>query len=97
MVESHDKHPTRIHYLPHHAVVRQEKETTKVRIVYDALARAQGPSLNDCLHTGPKFNQKILEILLCFRSFPVAWTADIEKAFLMISMSPDDRDALCFL
>ena len=83
MVESHDKHPTRIHNLLYHAVVRQEKETTKVRIGYDASARAQGPSLNDCLHTGPKFNQKILEISLRFRSFPVAWTADIEKAFLM--------------
>ena len=97
MVEQHDKNPTRIHYLPHHAVIRQEKETTKVRIVYDASARAQGPSLNDCLHTGPKFNQNILEIFLRFRSFPVAWTADIEKAFLMIAMSPDDRDALRFL
>ena len=41
-----------------------------------------------------KFN---LEILLRFRSYPVAWTADIEKAFLMISISPDDRDALRFL
>ena len=96
MVESHDKHPSRIHYLLHHAVVRQEKETTKVRIVDDASARAQGPSLNDCLHTGPKFNQKILQILLLFRSFPVAWTAHIEKAFLMISMSPNYRDALRF-
>ena len=96
-MEQHNGHSTRVHYLPHHAVIRQDKDTTKVRIVYDASARAQGPSLNDCLHTRPKFNQKILEILLRFCSYPVAWTADIENAFLMISMSPGDRDALCFL
>ena len=87
----------RTHYLPHHAVVRHDKETTKVRIVYDASARAKGPSLNDCLHTGPKFNQKILEILIRLRSYPVAWIADIEKAFLMIAMSQEDRDVLRFL
>jgi len=27
--------------------------------------------LNDCLHTGPKFNQRILEVLLRFQSYPV--------------------------
>ena len=53
--------------------------------------------MNDYLHTGPKFNQKILEILLRFPSYPVALTADIKKAFLMISMSPGDRGALRFL
>ena len=66
-------------------------------MVYDASARASGPSLNDCLHTGPKFNQKILEILLRFRCYPVAFIADIEKAFLMISVNPDDREVLRFL
>jgi hypothetical protein len=86
-----------IHYLPHHAVIRQDKETTKVRVVYDASARSSGPSLNDCLYTGPKFNQRILEILLRFRSYPVAFIADIEKAFLMISVNPRDRDVLRFL
>ena len=84
-------------HLPHHAVIRQDKETTKVRVVYDASARSSGPSLNDCLHTGPKFNQRILEILLRFRSYPVAFIADIEKAFLMISVNPKDRDVLRFL
>ena len=39
-------------YLPHRTVVREEAETTKLRIVYDASARAHSntPSLNECLH-----------------------------------------------
>ena len=75
----------KMHYLPHHAVFRHDRHTTKVRVVYDASARSSGPSLNDCLYTGPKFNQKIPDILLRFRTHRVALTADIEKAFLVIS------------
>ena len=88
--------PGRVHYLPHHTVIRWDKQTTKVRVVYDASSSAVGPSLNNCLHTGPKYNQ-ILEILIRFRMYPVAVVADIEKAFLMISVDPRDRDFLTFL
>ena len=44
--------------LSHHSVMRQEAETTKVRIVYDGLTRENQsvPSLNDCLETGPLHN-----------------------------------------
>ena len=86
-----------VHYLPHHAVIRQDKMTTKVRVVYDASAKTAGPSLNECLFTGPKFEQRILDILLRFRSYPIALTADIEKAFLMISVSEKDQNVLRFL
>ena len=47
-----------VHYLPHHAVICQDKSTTRLRIVYDASAKsARNPSLNDCLLKGPSLNQ----------------------------------------
>ena len=86
-----------IHYLPHHAVVRQDKTTTKLRIVYDASAKTTGPSLNECLYTGPSFGQSIFDILVRFWYHSIVVAGDIEKAFLMVSMSKEDRDALRFL
>ena len=65
--------------------------------MYDASTKSTGCSLNECLHVGPQFEQRILDILLRFRTYPVALTADIEKAFLMVSISEEDRDALRFL
>ena len=76
-----------VHYLPHHAVIRRDKASTKLHIVYDASAQSSGPSLNDCLDPGPKFNQKILDILTRFRVHKVAIIAYIEKAFLIIRVS----------
>ena len=89
--------PGATHYIPHHAVIRQDKSTTKLRIVYDASAKQDGPSLNDCLHAGPKFGQNIMDIILRFRVHKVALTADIEKAFLMVSVAEKDRNVLRFL
>ena len=97
VVPSGESRSALTHYLPHHAVVRRDKSTTKLRIVYDASARSDGPSLNDCLHKGPKFNQLILDLLLRFRSYRVALTADVEKAFLMIAVDDKDRDVLRFI
>ena len=90
--------PKTTHYLPHHAVVRRNKATTKVRVVYDASAkRGNSPSLNECLRKGPKFNQLIFDLLIRFRSYKIALTADLEKAFLMVSIDEADRDVLRFI
>ena len=34
------------HYIPHHLDTREDKNTSKVRIVFDVSAKIEGPSLN---------------------------------------------------
>ena len=87
----------RIYYLPHHAVVREDKATSKVCIVYDTSARSTGSSLNDDLHTGPSFGQYIFDILLRFRVHTVTLAGDIEKAFLMLEVDERYHDVLRYL
>jgi len=86
-----------LHNLPHHCVVREDKTTTKLCIVYNVSARENGSALNDCLHTGPSLLPDILDILIRFRLQPVALVADIGKAFLVIAVREEDRDVLRFL
>ena len=82
----------RVHYLPHHGVVRQDNFKA-----YDASAKMKSPSLNDCLYMGPNFGQSIFDIFLRFRFHQIALAGDIEKAFLMVSVQEKDRDSLRFL
>ncbi|XP_064470107.1 uncharacterized protein LOC135384853 [Ornithodoros turicata] len=87
-----------IYYMPHHAVIRRDRETTKVRIVFDASSKSSGAiSLNEALHAGPNLNPDVLDLLLQFRAYQIALTADVEKAFLQIVLDPQDRDSLRFL
>ena len=40
--ESDGNSPGQVHYLPHKEVVKNDKDTTKLRVVYDALAKNNG-------------------------------------------------------
>ena len=93
------KKVNQIYYLLHHDVIRQDKDTMKLQIVYDASARASPcqPSLNDCLYSGPSLNELIIYVLMCFCYHRVALVSDVEKAFLMVSVEEKDRDCLRFL
>ncbi|XP_064464132.1 uncharacterized protein LOC135375332 [Ornithodoros turicata] len=87
-----------LYYMAHHAVIRRDRETTKVRIVFDASSKAPGClSLNETLHAGPNLSPDVLELLLQFRAFRIAVTPDVEKAFLQILLEEADRDWLRFL
>jgi len=85
-------------YLPHHGVVRQDKETKKLCIVFDGSAKTKSNvSLNDCLAEGPNHTPLVFHILLRFRAFCVGPVADVEKAFHQISIENRDRDMLHYL
>ncbi|XP_066910124.1 uncharacterized protein [Clytia hemisphaerica] len=87
------------HYLPHRPVVREDKQSTKVRIVFDASCKSYkgGESLNDTLNPGPSITELLGDVLLRFRSYNYAFTADIEKAFLQIGVTPENRDFVRFI
>ena len=86
-----------MHYLPHHPVIRTDKSTSRVRIVYDASAKRDCLSLNDCLETGPSTLPQIIDILLRFRLNKIALISDIKQAFLNVSIPKLDRGFLRFL
>ena len=86
------------HYIPHSGVLKEDRKTTKVRVVYDASSKLAGEiSLNECLHSGPNLLPLIFDVLLRFRLNKIALIGDLEKAFLHISINPDQRNLLRFL
>ena len=78
-------------FLPHFPVIRQDRATTKIRLVFDAAAKYQGRSLNDELYPGPSICSDLIEILLGFRRHPIALTGDVEEMFLQVKLATADK------
>jgi len=89
----------RVRYLPHHGVLKENSETTKLRIVLDASAKSSIAdfSLNDSMKSCQNLLPTLVSVLLRFRQWPFALSGDVRKAFLQIEVHPDDRDSLRFL
>ena len=90
---------TSAHYLPHHAEIKSGRESTKTRIVFDALAKSDKnePSLNDILYNGPCLLPLIEDVLLKFRLGRIGVVADMQQVFLQISVNECHRNYLRFL
>lgn len=91
-----ERSPKRTWYLPHFAVFNPMKPD-KLRVVHDAAAKTRGTSLNDQLLTGPDLLQSLPGVIMRFRQYPIAVTADISEMFMQIHIRPEDRDALRYL
>ena len=82
-------------YLPHHPVISPSK--SKIRVVFDCAAKHQRVALNNKVLQGPDLTNNLLGILLRFRQYPVAVSADIEAMFHQVMVPMEDRDALRYL
>ena len=97
-VDTDNEDPKLLTYLPHREVIREDKQSTKVRVVFDASAKSPGSvSLNDVLYKGPCLNSDLFRLLIKFRSYRFGLVADIEKAYLQINVAEKHRDLLRFL
>ncbi|XP_074649022.1 uncharacterized protein LOC141904335 [Tubulanus polymorphus] len=82
-------------YLPHHAVRHPRKQ--KLRVVFNGAAKYQGVCLNDVLMQGPDLTNNLIGVLLRFRQWPVAVSADIESMFYQVRVPKEDSNLLRFL
>ncbi|CAK1584895.1 unnamed protein product [Parnassius mnemosyne] len=87
-----DNLPRKMHFIPHHGVLRESSTTTKLRVVFNASSpTSSGVSLNNIQMVGPVVQDDLLYILLRFRLHKYVLTADVEKMYRQIVIHPDDR------
>ncbi|XP_075150364.1 uncharacterized protein LOC142224476 [Haematobia irritans] len=80
------------YYLPHHAVVRPEHRSTKVRVVFNASRKTKsGVSLNNVLYTGPTLQTDLISTILNWRRYKFVFSGDIQKMYRQIKVHPADR------
>lgn len=86
------KRPLFGNYLPHHAVIRNHSETTKLRVVFDASCKTtSGKSFNDIQLVGPVVQDDLFSILVRFRQNAFVVTGDIEKMYRQIEVDCSQR------
>ena len=85
------------HYIAYHPVFREDKKTIKLRIVFDASPKENRPNLNEVLYKGPQLTPLIFDIHIRLRTYTIALTSDIEKAFHQVSVHEKDRIFEVFL
>ena len=83
--------------MPHFPVVKTDRVTTKIRVVFDASAECNGISLNDAVHSGPKLHNQLFDVLLRFKRYPIAIVCDVSEMYLWIQLYPSDRPFHRFL
>lgn len=86
------------YFFPHHAVIREQSTTTKLRVVFDGSCKTSTKlSLNDIMLKGYQIQPDLYNILCRFRSYKYALTSDIEKMYRQVQINPCQRFLLNIL
>ena len=86
-----------VHYIPHHAVLRPDKKSTPIRIVFNSSSVYAGQCLNDYWIKGPDLLNNLFGVILRFRQKPVAVCADISKMYHRVLIPESDQHVHRFL
>lgn len=83
-------------YLPHHAVVNEQSESTNFRVVFDASSKDENStanvSLNDELLVGPQLQEELRNIVMRWRMKRICFIADIQKMYRQVLVKKSDAD-----
>ncbi|XP_073820633.1 uncharacterized protein [Musca autumnalis] len=81
-------HTASCFYLPHHAVIKPDSTTTKVRVVFNAsYPSSNGLSLNDILYTGPVLQNDLTILIHNWRFYRYVFNGDIQKMYRQIRVN----------
>ena len=86
-----------VHYLAHHGVLRPEKKSAPIRIVFNSSASFKGHTLNEYWFKGPDLLNNLFGVVLRFRENAVAVCGGITKMYHMVAIPPVDRHVHRFL
>ncbi|XP_073821599.1 uncharacterized protein [Musca autumnalis] len=87
--QSNSSSSSQCYYLPHHAVLKPDSTTTKVRVVFNASSpTSNGISLNDVLYTGPVLQNDLTILILNWRFYQFVFNGDIQKMYRQILVNP---------
>ncbi|GFU92807.1 integrase catalytic domain-containing protein [Trichonephila clavipes] len=96
VVAEHDNSEV-AYYMPHHGVLRPEKSTTKLRVVFNATnPTSNGLSLNSIQYNGGLVQNDLFTIMIKFREHPYAFTADVKMMYRMILIHEANSRCLNF-
>ena len=97
VVPTSEPRPESEWFLPHFPVVRPDRETTKVRIVFDASAQLNEKSPNTEALPGPKLQSNIFDILVRFRKELEVLVSDVSQMYHQLVLKLEDRPFHRFL
>ncbi|XP_063959312.1 uncharacterized protein LOC135154982 [Lytechinus pictus] len=96
-IEEMESYEGPVHYIPHHAVLRPEKKSTPIRIVFNSSSVYAGKCLNDFWMKGPDLLNNLFGVILRFRERSVAVCADISKMYHRVLIPESDQHVHRFL